>query len=107
MHIPQIIHAFTKNFEGCSTVPALLRIREFFVARVVTVGKSTITNLPRVYGLEPYNCPWLHLFSRYRFSLWALSFALLTLIRKTLLQCTKTLVLAIDAQGKEGVCQSK
>ncbi|USN51130.1 MAG: hypothetical protein H6731_01590 [Myxococcales bacterium] len=107
MHIPQIIHAFTKNFEGCSTVPALLRIREFFVARVVTVGKSTITNLARVYGLEPYNCPWHHLFSRYRFSLWALSFALLTLIRKTLLQCTKTLVLAIDAQEKEGVWQSK
>ena len=96
MHVPQIIKTFTENFEGCSTAPALIRIMEFFVARVLALGKSTVTNLARVYGINPYNCPWHHLFSRYRLSLWALSFALLPLIRKTFLQGAKTLVLAID-----------
>lgn len=96
MHIPQIINSFTKNFERCSTSPTLLRMTELFVARVITIGKSTITGLARVYGLNPYNCPWHHLFSRYRFSLWALSFALLTLIRNTFLQSSKVIVLAID-----------
>ena len=53
----------------------MMRLTEILIARIITIGKTTITNLSRVYGFNPYNSPWHHLFSRYRISLWSLSFA--------------------------------
>jgi DDE superfamily endonuclease len=96
MHIPYFLKDFMNNFEGCVTAPSLMRLTEILVARIITIGKSTITNLSRVYGFDPYNSPWHHLFSRYRISLWALSFALIDLIRKNFLVDGLPLVLAVD-----------
>jgi hypothetical protein len=84
------------NFEGCVTAPSLMRLTEILVARIITVGKTTITNLSRVFGLNPYNSPWHNLVSRYQISLWALSFALIELIRKTFLVDGQPIVLAVD-----------
>lgn len=96
MRIPDLLINFMCNFEGCVTRPSLLRLTEILVARIVTIGKTTITNLSRVYGFDPYNCPWHHVFLRYRISLWALSFALLNLIIKTFLTEGQPLVLVVD-----------
>jgi hypothetical protein len=96
MHIPQLLKNFMHNFDGCVSSPSLMRLTEILVARIITIGKTTVTNLSRVYGFDPYNSPWHHLFSRYRISLWALSFALIELIQKKFLIDGQPLVLVVD-----------
>lgn len=96
MHIPQILKIFMQNFSGCITSPSLVRLTEILVARLIAIGRTSITNLSRVYGFDPYNCPWHHFFSRYRIDLWPLSFVLIDLIQKKFLKDGQPLIFAID-----------
>lgn len=96
MDIAQFVKDFMNNFTGCVTSCSLNRLTEILVARIITIGKTTITNLSRVFGFDPYNSPWHHLFSRYRISLWSLSFVLIRLIQKTLIVDGQPLVFAVD-----------
>ncbi|USN51654.1 MAG: transposase [Myxococcales bacterium] len=84
------------NFAECVSSPSLSRLTELLAARIITIGKTTVTNLSRVFGFDPYNSPWHHLFSRYRISLWALSFVLIQLIQKTFVADGQALVFVVD-----------
>ncbi|USN50296.1 MAG: hypothetical protein H6731_08510 [Myxococcales bacterium] len=50
------------NFAECLSSPSLSRLSELLAARIITIEKTTVTNLSRVFGFDPYNSPWHHLF---------------------------------------------
>ena len=95
MDIPSIINDFMSVFSGCASKASLARINQVFTARVITIGKSTISNLSRVCGLDPYASPWHHVFSRYSISLWPFAFKLIQLIINTF-SSNEFSILAVD-----------
>ncbi|WP_132316642.1 IS701 family transposase [Pseudobacteriovorax antillogorgiicola] len=95
MSVPSFISDFMSIFSECASKPSMTRLCELLTARILAIGKSTISNLARVYGLDPYACPWHHVFSRYSISLWPFSLTLIRLIISTF-SISRNVILAID-----------
>ena len=95
MTIPNFVSSFMENFNGTVTQPCLKQLSGLMNARILTFGVSTITNLARVSGQNPYNNPWHHLISRYSISLWPMAFVLIKLIIDKF-DMNSNLVLSID-----------
>lgn len=96
MDIPELFVGITTSFAPYLTNASYLRLLELFTARVIAIGPSTITNLSRVCGKDPYRSPLHHVLSRYKFNLWPLCFALIALVIKMFCKDNASIVLSVD-----------
>lgn len=80
MKAPSLIAEVTSDFQSCLSFPTYNRLLELFVARLLAVGPSTLTNLSRIVGMNPYSSAFHGLLSRYSICLWSLSFFLTRMI---------------------------
>lgn len=95
MNVSPLVSQFMQHLSQCCSRPLLTHLALIMTTRILAIGASTITNLSRICGLNPYASPWHQVFSRYSFNLWQMSEVILGLIIKCFLQ-GNTIVLAID-----------